>query len=95
MTGENALILKGYTKNLIVVRNLENPLIDEAYLILKRGALRDAGEDDIVREANRILSGCEIPARKKLPVGGVLSFLLGAGLSAAVFAFFYYILPLL
>ncbi|MBQ0010632.1 MAG: hypothetical protein KBS76_05995 [Ruminococcus sp.] len=89
------MILKGYTKNLIVVRNLENPLIDEAYLILKRGALRDAGEDDIVREANRILSGCEIPARKKAPPRGAVCFLFGAVLSAAVFSFFYYILPLL
>ena len=80
------MVLKGYTKNLIVVKNLENSLIDEAYLILKRGVLREAGEDDIVREANRILCGCEIPVKKKTPLGRAVCFLLGALLSGILFS---------
>ncbi len=76
--GEGIMILRGYTKNLIVVKNLENPLIDEAFLILKKEAREEATEEDIVREANMLISGFDIRTKKKAPLGGAVWFLLGA-----------------
>ena len=58
--GERIMILKGYTKNIVVVKNLENQLIEEAFLILKKEAREEATETDIVREANMLISGCDI-----------------------------------
>ena len=72
------MILRGYTKNLIVVKNLENPLIDEAFLILKKEAREEATEEDIVREANMLISGFDIRAKKKAPLGGAVWCLLGS-----------------
>ena len=65
------MILKGYTKNIVVVKNLENQLIEEAFLILKKEAREEATETDIVREANMLISGCDIRAKKKAPLGGL------------------------
>ena len=76
--GERIMILKGYTKNIVVVKNLENQLIEEAFLILKKEAREEATETDIVREANMMISGCDIRAKKKAPLGGAVCFLLGA-----------------
>ena len=76
--GERIMILKGYTKNIVVVKNLENQLIEEAFLILKKEAREEATETDIVREANMLISGCDIRAKKKASLGGAVCFLLGA-----------------
>ncbi len=76
--GERIMILKGYTKNIVVVKNLENQLIEEAFLILKKEAREEATETDIVREANMLISGCDIRAKKKAALGGAVCFLLGA-----------------
>lgn len=89
------MILKGYTKDLIVVKNIENPLIDEAYLILKKEARGEAGEDDIVKEANRLIGGFDIREKKKAPLGGALCFLLGALTSGLVISLLFAVAMLL
>ena len=44
---------KTYRKNLVVVKNLDGGVIDEAFFLLRDGTLAD--EDEIVREADRII----------------------------------------
>lgn len=44
---------KTYRKNLVVVKNLDGGVIDEAFFLLKDGTRAD--EDEIVREADRII----------------------------------------
>lgn len=48
------MTLRGYRKNLVVIKNLEDGIIDEAFFFLRDGT--NADDDDIVREANRIIS---------------------------------------
>lgn len=95
MYGERIMILKGYTKNLIVVRNLENSLIEEAFLILKKEAREEAQEADIVREANMLINSCDIRAKKKAPLGGGVCFLLGALVSGFALSLLYILLTVL
>ena len=47
------MTLRGYRKDLVVIKDLDGGIIDEAFFLLKDGTHAD--EDEIVREADRII----------------------------------------
>ena len=53
-----ATVLKGINKRVIVIKNLNSELIEEAHFILKngKGALKTSKENEMIVEANRIIS---------------------------------------
>ncbi len=49
-------MLRGAQKQMIVVRTHGNRVFEEAYFVIRRGAIQaDADESDMLREANRII----------------------------------------
>ena len=84
------MTLRGYRKNLVVIKNPDSKVIDEAFFLLKDGT--DAEEGDIVREANMIIERSkEIHAIKNAkPRFALTEFLIGAAMTAvlALAAFF-------
>lgn len=72
------MMIRGYKKNLVVIKNIGSDYIDEAYFILKNDLPEGAAGGDIVKEANRIVSEYQTgKKRKRLPFS-LTSFLLGA-----------------
>ena len=76
------MTLRGYRKNLVVIKNPDGKIIDEAFFVLKDGAESD--EDEIVREANEIIaSSKKLSAIKNARMRFSLpEFLIGAAFSA-------------
>ena len=81
-------MIKGISKNMVVIKNVGSPLFEEAHFILKDGAVGSFSRGSIVSEANRIVSKSfvyeSLPKRKKGKfryfVFGCLLFLLGLAL---------------
>lgn len=78
------MTLRGYRKNLVVVKDLDGGIIDEAFFLLKDGACAD--EEEIVREADRIIErskrlGAIKNARSRFSLP---EFFIGAALAAIV-----------
>lgn len=48
------MVLRGYRKNLVIVKNIDGDIFDEALFLLRDGAVFD--EDEIIKEADRIIS---------------------------------------
>jgi hypothetical protein len=73
-----------YRKNLVVVKDLDGGVIDEAFFLLKDGTNVD--EDEIVREANRIIERSkQIKAIKSArPRFSLPEFFIGAAAAAIV-----------
>ena len=78
------MTLRGYRKNLVVIKNPDGKIIDEAFFLLKDGACADEG--DIVREANMIIEHSkEMSAIKNTRQRFALpEFFIGAALAAIV-----------
>ena len=79
-------MVKGYKRNVVLLKNTGSEIFDMAYFIMKDSVNSD--NVDIVREANRILEENTLKkngnGRKILPL--ILAFSLGAALTAAAFA---------
>lgn len=82
---EEKMTLRGYKKNLVVVKNLEGGIIDEAFLLLRDGA--EGSEDEIIKEANRIIArtDCIRAIKNAKPRFALPEFLIGLA-SATVMA---------
>lgn len=80
------MILRGYRKNLVIVKNIDGDIFDEALFLLRDNAV--CGEDEIIKEADRIIaSSRDIRALKNAKTRFSLpEFLIGALVSAAVAA---------
>lgn len=77
------MVYKGCERRMIVLKKPEGDYFDEAYFILKDGYAKNkaVSEENMVKEANRILSKYSLISEKKKRKNGkqipVLSFLLG------------------
>lgn len=82
-------------RRMLILKNPGNPLIDEAYLILKDDpAIETACSGDILEEANRLIASRTLPVdeirrHRRLPafLWGVLA---GGGLSFVLFFLFFW-----
>ena len=83
-------MIRGVQRKMIVIRNIDGRLFDEAHFILKTSVKETESEkDELLREANRIISEHSYPAcrkkRKKYSHKAlILSFFCGLVLSAAL-----------
>jgi len=87
-------MVRGYQKRVIHLRSTDSSVFEEAFFIVKdQDKMKAVPEQDMVREANRILADnltvgqfCARARGKWRPrLGEVLGFLAGALASAAVF----------
>jgi len=78
------MTLRGYKKNLVVVKNLEGGIIDEAFLLLRDGA--EGSEEEIIKEANRIIAhtDCIRAIKNAKPRFALPEFLIGLALATAM-----------
>lgn len=99
-------MIKGCTKRVIVVKDIESNFFDEAFFIVKPdSAKRVSKEADFINEANRIVksdlkkeplcSASVIPqiavnAKNKPKLRDALMFVFGFGVSAVFCTFIYY-----
>lgn len=59
-------MVKACKKKIIILKNIESDIIEEAHFILKdKGGNKSVGESDMVKEANRIISESLIEAKNK------------------------------
>lgn len=67
-----ATVLKGINKRVIVIKNLNSEIIEEAYFILKngKGIFKMSKENEIVIEANKIISEYHSQQRQLVDKGG-------------------------
>lgn len=74
--------MRGYRKNLVVFKNLDDGVISEAMFLLRDGA--DAKDDDIIKEADRIISRSKAAGAIKnaRPRFSLPEFLMGIGVAA-------------
>ena len=93
-------MIKGCTKRVIVVKDVRSDVFEEAYFILRPSQQSNAPEksrNDILTEANRIVSTCECDAprgavgisyskRSKFRVRDFLFFTCGFTFAAACYA---------
>ena len=79
------MTLHGYRKELVVVKNLDSRIIDEALFFLKEGA--ESNEEEVVREANEIIGRSkELRAiKKRRPRVALAEFFIGAAMAAVIF----------
>ncbi|MBR6513269.1 MAG: hypothetical protein IKT46_00405 [Clostridia bacterium] len=87
------MIYKGCEKRMIMIKNTGSELFEEAYFILSTKKSSDVTSDDMIKEANRIVSENDIslPAPKKPKshiTGYILGFLSGVGAAGLVLSFF-------
>ena len=78
------MLIKGYRKNLIVVKSLGSDYIDEAYLILKPDLPSGGVNQDIVKEANRIIHEYDTGKRCRRRAFSWPSFLIGVLMTSAL-----------
>ena len=80
------MTLRTYRKDMIVIKNFSDGMIEEAHVFLRDGALSD--EDDIVRQASDLISRSNRlrALEKKKQRFSLPGFILGAVLSALISA---------
>ncbi len=73
-------MVKGFRREVVVLREPNSPYIEEAYFVLRETAMRER-PTDLVAEANRIIArsklGVESPKTVSHPLGAVKWFSLG------------------
>lgn len=83
-------MLKGCQKQLVMLKPGENSVFESAWFVLRDEKLQ-VSYDDMIAEANRIVSGGALPRyRRRRPVRGMLfgmlcGALLGGGIATLVF----------
>lgn len=73
-------MIKGTHRHMVILKNTESPLFEEAYFILRDQAEENGNRSDIVAEANRIIAVNTIPTERKpkrAPHRSLISFLIG------------------
>ncbi len=68
-------MIKGVNRNVIVVKGDKDSRFETVYMIMKKGAL--SGGDDILKEADHIVSAGGMGGKKKARMPSWLIFLLG------------------
>lgn len=78
--------MRGSEKRVIFLRDTGSRYFEEAYFVLRRGiAEADTPEEDMVREAQRIIRDCgAYPCRGRKMGAKALSFLAGAASAGAL-----------
>lgn len=87
--------MRGSEKKIIYVRDTGSAFFEEAYFILRSGAAEAAASpDDMVREAERLVSASDspYPRHAKRLSARALSFFAGAAAASAILGVFAWIL---
>ncbi len=90
--------MRASEKRIIYVKDTGSKLFEEAYFVLRRGVLDGTApsEDDIVREASRIVQEGSFPypasARKARRSRSWMLFLSGGAAAAAIFGSFAWVI---
>lgn len=58
-------MIKGTHRHMVILKNTESPLFEEAYFILRDRTEPNDRPDDMVAEANRIIAANVLPSAKK------------------------------
>ncbi|MBE6622393.1 MAG: hypothetical protein E7630_05540 [Ruminococcaceae bacterium] len=58
-------MIKGTHRHMVILKNTESPLFEEAYFILRDRAEPNDRPDDMVAEANRIIAANVLPPAQK------------------------------
>ena len=80
-------LLKGCQKRIVQIKSMPSELFEEAYFILKPSGEK-AAEDDIVKEAERLLKESLFQKKEKtfrVSWEDILVFLAGAALAVVIF----------
>lgn len=93
-------MLKGCKKNVIYIKNTGSELFEEAYFIVCESSASGKRENDILDEANKIISNSPIrnyflgdePKRKTKKRFSALSFILGAAVMGTLNTLIYLLL---
>ncbi len=85
-------MIKGTHRHMVILKNTESPLFEEAYFILRDQAEQNGCRDDMVAEANRIIAANTLPPVRKRRREGLwrtlfffAGVLLGGGGTAILF----------
>jgi len=88
-------MIKGTHRHMVILKNTESPLFEEAYFILRDQANPTDCRGDMVAEANRIIAANTLPPTRKPKhekIKHLLFFLLGALAGSGVTAMLFIIL---
>lgn len=85
------MITRAYRKNLVIIKNIESDIVEEAYLIIREDAPQ-AEESALVREAGRIIRCYGGKARRKKYFPFPLLWFLGGMAFAALSSLLIYII---
>ena len=79
-------MVKGVSKQVIVVNSPDKKLFDQAIFILSEGALKQSGvsDDVLLKEAKRIINLPDKTVTTRAPLRFVGSLLAGAGFTGAI-----------
>ena len=85
-------MIKGTHRHMVILKNTESPLFEEAYFILRDQADPSNCRSDMVAEANRIIAANTLPPTRRAKHEGlrrallfVLGLLAGSGVTAILF----------
>ena len=81
-------MLRGCQKQMIVLQTPESRLFESAFLVLRRD-IAEAGQDDMIAEANRIIGNGTHAKRRRRALRAWVPFLTGVFLGVGVFALIY------
>lgn len=80
------MIYKGCEKRMIMLKNTGSELFEEAYFILNNKKSSSVSHNDMIKEANRIISDNDISIPKEhKPKGWIVQYIIGflSGVGAA------------
>jgi hypothetical protein len=87
-------MIKGTHRHMVILKNTESPLFEEAYFILRDQENPTDCRSDMVAEANRIITANTLPSTQKPKHEKIkhrLSFLLGALVGSGITAILFVI----
>ncbi len=89
-SGEAKGMLRGCQKQMIVLQTPESRLFESAFLVLRRD-VDEAGQDDMIAEANRIIGNGSYAKKRRRTPQIWIPFSIGAALGVGIFALIYFL----
>ena len=83
-------MLRGCQKQMIVLQTPESRLFESAFLVLRRD-IDEAGQDDMIAEANRIIGNGSYAKKRRRTSQIWIPFSVGAVLGVGIFALIYFL----
>lgn len=85
------MITRAYRKNMVIIRDIESDIVEEAYLFIREDSY-EPPEEDIVREAGKIIRACSRGHKRSLKIPSALLWFLGGMAFAGTALMFLFIL---